>query len=116
MTQFMGEEIKLTNGLISSHSGYQGDISTYQITAPIQPGNSGGPLFDSSGNTIGIINAGIPEADNVGYAIKTLYLKNLVESAVDSDIIPHNNSLSRYPLTRKVQLIKDYVYLVKCSK
>ncbi len=42
----MGDEVKLTNGIISSKSGFQGDITSYQISAPVQPGNSGGPLFD----------------------------------------------------------------------
>ena len=50
LTATMGDEIKLTTGVISSKSGFQGDISQYQISAPVQPGNSGGPLFDSKGN------------------------------------------------------------------
>ncbi len=45
----MGDEIKLTNGIISSKTGFQGDITAYQISAPIQPGNSGGPLFNHEG-------------------------------------------------------------------
>jgi S1-C subfamily serine protease len=53
----MGDEVKLTNGIISSKSGFKGDITTYQITAPVQPGNSGGPLFDDKGDLMGIINA-----------------------------------------------------------
>lgn len=114
MAQYMGQEIKLTNGIISSHSGYQGDISTYQITAPVQPGNSGGPLFDYNGNIVGIINAGIPSADNVGYAIKTSYLKNLVESSVKENIIPYRNSISTNTLANKVQSLKNFVFLIKC--
>lgn len=46
LTSYMGEEVKITDGIISSKTGYEGDIVTYQISAPIQPGNSGGPLFD----------------------------------------------------------------------
>ena len=49
----MGKEIKVTDGIINSKSGFQGDITTYQISAPIQGGNSGGPLFDDKGNFIG---------------------------------------------------------------
>ena len=77
LTQILGNEIKLTTGVVSSRSGFQGDVSTYQISAPVQPGNSGGPMFDSKGNIVGIVNAGVPGADNVGYAIKTSYLMNL---------------------------------------
>ena len=65
----MGDEIKLTNGIISSKSGFQGDVTTYQISAPVQPGNSGGPLFDDKGNLIGIINAKHLDTENVTYAI-----------------------------------------------
>ncbi len=50
----MGDEIKLTNGLISSKSGFKGDITSYQISAPIQPGNSGGPFLIK--RFIGIVN------------------------------------------------------------
>lgn len=93
LTSYMGEEVKITDGIISSKTGYEGDIVTYQISAPIQPGNSGGPLFDKRGNLIGITNAGIMEANNVGYAIKASYLRNLIESAPISIEIPQNNIL-----------------------
>ena len=52
----MGKEIKVTDGMISSKTGFDGDITTYQITAPIQAGNSGGPLFDEKGNLINAKN------------------------------------------------------------
>lgn len=92
MAYVLGEEIKVTDGIISSKSGYEGDIVTYQISAPIQPGNSGGALFDKNGNLIGITNAGVQSAENVGYAIKSSYLLNLIDSA---------------PITIKVQIGKD---------
>ena len=75
LTSTMGDEIKLTTGVISSKTGFQGDVSLYQISAPIQPGNSGGPLFDNKGNLIGIVNAKHKDAENVGYAIKTWWIQ-----------------------------------------
>lgn len=48
----MGDNIKLTNGIISSKSGFQGDVTSYQISAPIQPGNSGGPLFSDKAELV----------------------------------------------------------------
>ena len=77
-----GEEVKVTDGIISSKTGFQNDNKTYQISAPIQPGNSGGPLFDNSGNLIGLTNSGIPSGDNVGYAIKISNLNNLLLNKV----------------------------------
>lgn len=113
MSNILGEEIKVTDGIISSKTGYQGDIVTYQISAPIQSGNSGGPLFDKQGNIVGITNAGVPDAQNVGYAIKTSYLKNLIDVAPTSITLPANNSISGLPFTEKIKRLTPYVVLIK---
>jgi hypothetical protein len=115
LTSTMGEEIKLTTGIISSKTGYQGDVSLYQISAPIQPGNSGGPLFDGEGNIIGIVSAKHRGAENVGYAIKASYLRNLMESAMTINIFPQNNKIANYKLSDKVKSIKNFVYYITCS-
>lgn len=115
LTQYLGNEIKLTNGVISSKSGYQGDVATYQITAPVQPGNSGGPMFDSKGNIVGIINAGVPGADNVGYAIKTTYLYNLADISSVLSSIPTSNTIAPLSLPEQVKRTKDFVFLLMCS-
>jgi S1-C subfamily serine protease len=115
LTSTMGDEIKLTNGIISSKTGYQGDVSLYQISAPIQPGNSGGPLFNKKGNVIGIVNAKHTGAENVGYAIKSTYLRNLIESCASSSIIPTSNTVSTLPLTGKVKSEKAFVFFIECS-
>lgn len=112
----MGEEIKLTNGIISSRSGYEGDVTNYQISVPIQPGNSGGPMFNEDGEIIGIICAKHTEAENAGYAIKTSYLKNLIESVSSLNIVPSTNKLKGKPLKDQVKAIKNSVFLIKCFK
>lgn len=115
LTSTMGEEIKLTTGVISSKTGFQGDVSIYQISAPIQPGNSGGPLFDSKGNVVGIVSAKHKGAENVGYAIKTSYLRNLMESAVPTNILPQTNRMAGQNLSGKVKQAKNFVYYITCS-
>ena len=115
LTSTMGDEIKLTTGVISSKTGFQGDVSLYQISAPIQPGNSGGPLFDYQGNLVGIVNAKHKGAENVGYAIKTSYLKNLIESSITTSILPNDNQTAGLPLTSKVKSLKNFVYMISCS-
>ncbi len=115
LTQVLGNEVKLTNGVVSSRSGYHGDLATYQISAPVQPGSSGGPLFDSKGNIVGIVNSGVPGAENVGYAIKTSYLKNLVDSYSIAYILPANNTISTLPLKDQVKKVKNFVFLLLCS-
>lgn len=79
LTSTMGEEIKLTNGIISSTKGYNDDITTLQTTIAVQPGNSGGPVFDKEGNIIGIISSKHSTAENASYAIKLRYLENILD-------------------------------------
>ena len=111
----MGKEIKITDGIISSKSGYDGNITTYQITAPIQGGNSGGPLFDDKGNFIGINSSGLSKdiADNVGYSIKSSYVLNLIDVLPKGIELPSNTKLQSLPLTEQIKEISKYVVLVK---
>lgn len=116
LTTTMGDEIKLTTGIISSHSGFEGNKAQYQISAPIQPGNSGGPLFDDDGNVVGIVNAKHTGAENVGYAIKTAYLQALVEQLPDKNgVLPTTNRLSGLNLPQKVKNVKECVCFIYCS-
>lgn len=70
----MGKELKITSGIISSKKGFNDDDRYIQTTAPIDPGNSGGPLIDGNGNIVGIITAKHTYGTNVGYALKVKYL------------------------------------------
>lgn len=111
----MGKEIKVTDGMISSKTGFDGNITTYQITAPIQGGNSGGPLFDEEANLIGINSSGIRKdiADNVAYSIKTSYVSNLLDVLPKSIELPSSTRLKSLPLTEQIKEISKYVVLVK---
>lgn len=109
----MGDEIKLTNGIVSSRTGFQGDITSYQISAPVQPGNSGGPLFDSKGNLVGIINAKHGGAENASYAVKASYLTNLVDLLTSPPKLQTVNSLTGKTLTQQVEIAKKFVYIIE---
>lgn len=112
LLQVMGNEIKVTNGIISSVTGYKGDVSSYQVSAPAQPGNSGGPLFNSSGNVIGVVNAKISHAENVSYAVKISCLDNLI-SIVNDNIKPMKANQSASSLSSMVEKFKPFVYIVE---
>lgn len=115
LTATMGEEIKYTTGVISSTTGYQGDASLYQISAPIQPGNSGGPLFNSNGDVIGIVSAKHAGAENASYAIKTSYLISLLKTCFSNTQLSSKTHLSSLPRPEQIKEIKKSVYLIKCS-
>lgn len=111
----MGKEIKVTDGMISSKTGFDGNITTYQITAPIQGGNSGGPLFDEQANLIGINSSGIRKdiADNVAYSIKTSYVSNLLDILPKSINLPSSTKLKSLPITEQIKEISKYVVMIK---
>ncbi len=54
---FLTSDMTVTTGIISSLAGLHNDTRFLQISAPVQPGNSGGPLHDTSGNIVGVASA-----------------------------------------------------------
>ena len=111
----MGNEVKLTNGIISAKSGFQGDVTSYQVNASVQPGNSGGPLFDSKGNIVGVINAKHLGAENVSYAIKTSYLYNLIDLMPNPPKLQTINIVSGKPLTEQVKYLNHFTYILEIN-
>jgi len=111
----MGDEVKLTNGIISSKTGFQGDITSYQISAPVQPGNSGGPLFNSKGYVIGVVNAKYNGAENASYAIKINYLTNLIDLLPNSVKLPTVSKVYGKSLSEQVKIIKNYTYIIEIN-
>ena len=117
IASIMGSEVKFTDGKISSKTGIRGDVRKYQISVPIQPGNSGGPLFDYDGNLIGItsssLNKDLYDSENVNYAIKSSYLSNLIDVLPVSIILPDDKSNYYKTLTEKIKILSDYVVMIK---
>ena len=84
---------KLAKGEIASLSGARGDSRYFQISLPVQPGNSGGALVDEHGNVIGIVSATLDASvalaasgalpENVNYAVKSSLLLSFLESVPD---------------------------------
>ena len=114
-TQKLGEEIKFTDGTISAKTGAQGDIRLYQISVPITHGNSGGPLFDKQGNLIGITSSGWDNEDNINYAIKSIYLKNLIEVMPETITLPNDTSISDKSLVDMIKILSDFVPFIEAK-
>lgn len=118
MAAVMGSEVKFTDGKISSKSGIGGDVRVYQISVPIQPGNSGGPLFDMGGNVVGITSSALNKdyfkSENVNYAIKASYLKNLMEACPEELILEEKveTQASSKSLTDVIKQYEDFVVLI----
>lgn len=76
----LGRSIRITDGIVSSTVGFRDDPRMFQITAPVQPGNSGGPLFNDRGEVIGITTWKLFFSENIAFAIKVAYLNTLLTS------------------------------------
>ncbi len=111
-----GNEVKVTDGIISSKTGFQNDNKSYQISAPIQRGNSGGPLFDNTGSLIGMTSAGLPDSQNVGWAIKITYLNNLLDLIPNFPSLPTKTTISELSFTEKIKVLSKFVVLIKVVK
>jgi S1-C subfamily serine protease len=111
----LGEEVKYTEGVISSLSGLQGEDSLMQITVPVQPGNSGGPLVNEAGEVVCIITSSaaisaffrltgtLPQ--NVNWAVKGNYILSLLNDK------PKVENRDQPPDI--VEMVKSAVVLIK---
>jgi hypothetical protein len=62
LASILGSEPSVAFGYVSAASGLRGDAASFQISAPIHKGNSGGPILDQAGNVTGIVNAKLDAA------------------------------------------------------
>ena len=117
----VSSSVKVTKGIVSSLTGIGNNVSNIQIDAALQPGNSGGPIFDNKGNLIGVAVAKldlnkvmkdwgvIPE--NTNFGIKSSVVVNLLES--NGITIPevNNTSLSNIELGK---MMSGATYQLSC--
>lgn len=84
-------------GVISNSAGMDNDPRMFQVSIPIQSGNSGSPLLDSNGRVIGVVTSTLSSKamlkatgtlpQNVNFAIKSSYLKSILLMAPSSDCL-----------------------------
>lgn len=84
LAQMLGTDPKFTNGVISAKSGLRGEAIAYQITVPIQPGNSGGPLVNKHGQVIGVITS---TASSIAFFKESGNMPQNINWAVKSDYV-----------------------------
>jgi len=112
--QLQGTEVKYTQGNISSLTGAGNDPRLFQISVPVQPGNSGGPLMDEHGQVIGLVIAKLDEIytarttgslpQNVNYALKSSLVLSFLESLPELSgrlMQTKNNGLSRAQVVKQ---------------
>lgn len=120
----MGANSRLSNGRINSLYGLQDDPRLFQISNPLQPGNSGGPLFNSKGELVGLVvsslnakyfyeNIGIiPQ--NVNFAVKSTYIQNLISMIPEGDeILKRKNLVKQTKMDEQIEQLNPFVVQIK---
>ena len=115
---FPRDEAVYGQGYLSSYTGYGGDTIAYQISIPVNPGNSGGPVLDNQGNVVGIISGKQKGIDGAAFAIKTKELIQTLnripaESLKGNIILNNKNTLANLSRTEQIKKLQDFVYIVK---
>ena len=116
-------DFTVTTGIVSSLSGILNDTRFLQISAAVQPGNSGGPLLASSGDVVGVVAAklnaikfvratgNIPE--NINFAIKTGALRDFL----DNSVVPYQISDAKAELKTAdiARNARGFTFLISCK-
>jgi len=116
-------DFTVTTGIVSSLSGLMNYTRFLQISAAVQPGNSGGPLLSSSGEVVGVVAAklnalkfvkatgNIPE--NINFAIKTGALRDFLDnSVVPYQISDAKDELKTADIARNA---RAFTFLISCK-
>jgi S1-C subfamily serine protease len=120
-------DFTVTTGIVSSLSGLMNDTRFLQISAAVQPGNSGGPLIDTSGQIVGMVAAklnamkfvratgNIPE--NINFAIKT----GAIRDFLDNSVVPYETAEPKGELKGELKTAeiagaaRAYTLLISCT-
>lgn len=114
--EILGSEIKVTNGIINSNSGYKGSLAQFQFSAAIQPGNSGGPLLNKKGEVIGIVTSKLSsqKMESVGYATKSDYILTFLSLIKELELDDLSKStITNLSLSEQVKLISNFIYTIE---
>lgn len=122
----MGTKCRLSTGRINSTYGIQENPRLFQIGNPLQPGNSGGPLFNLKGELVGVVVSGlnakffydnlgiIPQ--NVNFAVKVNYLKNVLSLLPESnEITSRKNEISNLSLENQIEKLSPFIVQINAN-
>lgn len=115
-------DIVYGEGALSALSGFNNDTTMYQISIPVNPGNSGGPLLDENGNIVGIIKGKQNLAEGTAFAIKSDLIISTIEKIEDQELKnaltlnKNKSSLRGLKRSEQIKKIQPFVFNVMVYK
>lgn len=105
-------------GVISSLSGFNDDTIAYQISVPLNPGNSGGPVFDEQGNVVGLISAKQDNIEGAAFAVKSTYINDILGKldhtwSYNGLSKKYKFMLARQNRVQQINTVKPYIFEVR---
>ena len=88
-------------------------MASYQLSATVQSGNSGCPVFNANGEVIGVVSSRLENIESASYAIKEQYLIRLIQKQGIQLSSAGVRSMATEPMTTKVRTVKPYIYIVE---
>jgi S1-C subfamily serine protease len=124
LSGILSSTAKVTTGVVNSLSGMGDDFRYMQVSAPVQPGNSGGPLLDKGGNVVGIVTAKLNAMEvqkatgdipqNINFALKSSVIKDLLDAhEINYETRAFGKNLQTSDI---VAAAKKYTVRVQCVK
>jgi S1-C subfamily serine protease len=123
LNKLVGSGMAVTTGSVTSLTGPRDDSRLLQLSAPVQPGNSGGPLLDGEGHLIGVVTStlngmvlalatgAVPQ--NVNFAVKVAIVRNFLDS---HDITyAHAASARELPAADVGDLARKFTVRIECG-
>ncbi|MHA7776616.1 serine protease [Roseibium sp. M-1] len=121
--QILNNNLNFTQGMVSSLAGIKGDERQFMLSAPVQPGNSGGPVLDRTGAVIGTVVSRLDKfktlqlagdlPENINFAIRGKLMAEFMQSL---GLSPSYNTITRIKSPTKIdEEASQYTVLVLCK-
>ena len=107
-----------TAGTLSALEGERGNPNDLQFSAPVQPGNSGGPIFGESGSVVGVVKSKLPGAgyQNVNFAVKSSVVQKFLKQHGQAYYIADIDKGQRYSSRKLAELGRRIAVKVICRE
>ena len=107
----LSDDLKFTQGIVSSLKGFEDNTNQIQIDAALNPGNSGGPIVNTNGELLAVAVSGLTESQNINFGIKSKSVKDFLEVNFFSPAIgPMNYSMNNKKLLKLLEESTIYIY------
>jgi S1-C subfamily serine protease len=116
--------LNITTGNLTALAGPSGNAALVQVTAPVQPGNSGGPLLDMTGNVVGVVVSSLDALrvaqavgnvpQNINFAVNGVMVRLFLEAS--GQRIDERTPTSALPVGEVGDMARAFTFQIECRR